>query len=147
MAFRDISSGGTDHGFVHVSQRLGGARSRRVLAPGHDAAVARSLLPRGALETVLWIVLSVSAGFCKVIGLIGGMSWQSSAEYYRINETTAPRLGPLHSARSLMYTVDFHEIERMQHRKEWARGKVPPGSRTEPHRSSTDIGARLFIVD
>jgi aspartate racemase len=58
----------------------------------------------------------------KIIGLIGGMSWESSAEYYRlINRTTRDRLGPLHSARSLMYTVDFHEIERMQHAGEWDR--------------------------
>lgn len=58
----------------------------------------------------------------KVIGLIGGMSWESSAQYYRIiNQTTRERLGGLHSAQSLMYTVDFHGIERMQHRGEWER--------------------------
>jgi aspartate racemase len=57
----------------------------------------------------------------KVIGLIGGMSWESSAQYYRIlNESVRERLGPLHSARSLMYTVDFHDIAEMQRRGEWA---------------------------
>ena len=56
----------------------------------------------------------------KVIGLIGGMSWESSAEYYRvINETVRDRLGPLYSAKSLMYTVNFHDIERMQHAERW----------------------------
>ena len=56
----------------------------------------------------------------KVIGLIGGMSWESSAEYYRvINETVKGRLGPLYSAKSLMYTVNFHDIERMQHAERW----------------------------
>ena len=56
----------------------------------------------------------------KVIGLIGGMSWESSAEYYRIiNETVKDRLGPLYSAKSLMYTVNFHEIEAMQHAGRW----------------------------
>ena len=51
----------------------------------------------------------------KTIGLIGGMSWESSIEYYRIiNETVRKKLGGLHSARSLMVTVDFAEIEKMQ---------------------------------
>ncbi len=56
----------------------------------------------------------------RVVGLIGGMSWESSAEYYRIiNETVRDRLGPLYSAKSLMYTVNFHEIEAMQHAGRW----------------------------
>ena len=56
----------------------------------------------------------------KVIRLIGGMSWESSAEYYRIiNETVRERLGGQHSAKSLMYSVDFHDIERLQHDGNW----------------------------
>lgn len=56
----------------------------------------------------------------KTIGLIGGMSWESSAEYYRIiNEETAKALGGTHSARSLMLSVDFGEIEAAQHRGDW----------------------------
>ena len=56
----------------------------------------------------------------RVIGLIGGMSWESSAEYYRIlNETVRDRLGPLYSAKSLMYTVNFHDVEAMQHAERW----------------------------
>lgn len=56
----------------------------------------------------------------KTIGLIGGLSWESSAEYYRIiNELTREKLGGLHSAKSLMYTFDFHEIEELQHKGDW----------------------------
>lgn len=56
----------------------------------------------------------------KTIGLIGGMSWESSAEYYRIiNETTKARLGGLHSAKSILYSVDFAEIETLQHQGRW----------------------------
>jgi aspartate racemase len=55
-----------------------------------------------------------------VIGLIGGMSWESSAEYYRIiNREVRNRLGGVHSARSLMWSVDFGEIERLQHQGDW----------------------------
>lgn len=55
-----------------------------------------------------------------VIGLIGGMSWESSAEYYRIiNREVRHRLGGVHSARSLMWSVDFGEIERLQHQGDW----------------------------
>jgi aspartate racemase len=55
-----------------------------------------------------------------VIGLIGGMSWESSAEYYRIiNREVRNRLGGVHSARSLMWSVDFGEIEQLQHQGDW----------------------------
>lgn len=57
-----------------------------------------------------------------VIGLIGGMSWESSAEYYRIiNREVQKRLGGVHSARSLMWSVDFGEIESLQHLGDWDR--------------------------
>ncbi|MGB3862201.1 MAG: aspartate/glutamate racemase family protein [Candidatus Aminicenantaceae bacterium] len=56
----------------------------------------------------------------KTIGLIGGMSWESSLEYYRIiNETAKRELGGFHSAKSLMYSVDFQEIEELQHQGRW----------------------------
>jgi aspartate racemase len=56
----------------------------------------------------------------KTIGLIGGMSWESSIEYYRIlNETVRAKLGGLHSAKSIMYSVDFAEIEVLQHQGRW----------------------------
>lgn len=56
----------------------------------------------------------------RVIGLIGGMSWESSAEYYKlINQEVRQRLGPLRSARLLMYSVDFGPIEQAQHAGRW----------------------------
>jgi aspartate racemase len=56
----------------------------------------------------------------KTIGLIGGMSWESTVPYYRqINEATRERLGGLHSARIILYSVDFHDIERLQHAGDW----------------------------
>ncbi len=56
----------------------------------------------------------------KTIGMIGGMSWESSLEYYRIlNEAVKQRLGDLHSAKSLMYSVDFAEIELLQREGRW----------------------------
>ena len=56
----------------------------------------------------------------KTLGLIGGMSWESTVPYYRIiNETVRERLGGLHSARLILYSVDFHAIERLQHTGAW----------------------------
>lgn len=56
----------------------------------------------------------------KTIGLIGGMSWESTVPYYRmINETVKARLGGLHSAKVILFSVDFHEIERLQHAADW----------------------------
>ncbi len=56
----------------------------------------------------------------QTIGLIGGMSWESSLLYYRlINEGIKQRLGGLHSARLLMYSVDFAPIEELQHAGDW----------------------------
>ena len=58
----------------------------------------------------------------KMIGLIGGMSWESTALYYRIiNEQVKHQLGGLHSAHSLMYSVDFQEIEKLQVAGEWQK--------------------------
>ena len=56
----------------------------------------------------------------KTIGLLGGMSWESSLEYYRIiNQAVKHRLGGLHSAQCLLYSYDFAEIEALQHADEW----------------------------
>jgi aspartate racemase len=58
----------------------------------------------------------------KVIGLIGGMSWESSVEYYRIiNEEVKKRLGGLHSAKCLLYSVNFAEIEKFQRAGRWEK--------------------------
>jgi aspartate racemase len=56
----------------------------------------------------------------KKIGLIGGMSWESSLQYYKIiNETVKSKLGGLHSAECIMYSVDFSEIALLQHEEKW----------------------------
>jgi len=57
----------------------------------------------------------------KTIGLLGGMSWESTAEYYRaINEGVKKSLGGLHSAKIILYSVDFGPIEQLQHKGDWA---------------------------
>ncbi|PSR13379.1 aspartate racemase [filamentous cyanobacterium CCP3] len=57
----------------------------------------------------------------KTIGLIGGMSWESSLDYYRIlNQTVQSRLGGLHSAKVIMFSVDFADLAVMQHDGRWA---------------------------
>lgn len=56
----------------------------------------------------------------KTIGLIGGMSWESTVPYYRIlNSTIAEHLGGLHSAKVLLHSVDFHDIEELQRTDRW----------------------------
>jgi len=56
----------------------------------------------------------------KTIGLIGGLSWESSVVYYRlINELVREKLGGTHSAKSIMYSVDFADFEKLQHQGEW----------------------------
>lgn len=58
----------------------------------------------------------------KTIGLIGGMSWESTSEYYRIiNEEVKSRLGKLHSAKIVMWSFDFQEIEELQHSGDWEK--------------------------
>ena len=56
----------------------------------------------------------------KTIGLLGGMSWESTLSYYRlINEGVKDKLGGLHSAKISLYSVDFDEIEKLQHQGQW----------------------------
>lgn len=56
----------------------------------------------------------------ETIGLLGGMSWESTIPYYRlINERVREQMGGLHSAKLVLYSVDFAEIERLQHKGEW----------------------------
>ena len=58
----------------------------------------------------------------RMIGMLGGMSWESSAEYYRLaNELVRDRLGGTHSARCLLASVDFAEIEALQEQGDWAQ--------------------------
>ena len=57
----------------------------------------------------------------KTIGLLGGMSWESTIEYYRLlNEVVSAELGGLHSAKILMYSVDFEELVALKHRDAWS---------------------------
>jgi aspartate racemase len=98
----------------------------------------------------------------KTIGLIGGMSWESSLEYYRIlNETVKAKLGGLHSARCILYSVDFEEIESLQHAGNWqaaARIMIEAGQSLERagadfvilctntmHKLADDIQANIHI--
>lgn len=56
----------------------------------------------------------------KTIGMLGGMSWESTASYYKaLNEGVKAKLGGLHSAKIALYSVDFAEIEKLQHKGEW----------------------------
>ncbi|MDQ0010454.1 aspartate racemase [Luteibacter jiangsuensis] len=79
----------------------------------------------------------------KTIGLIGGMSWESTLPYYRtINETIRDELGGLHSARLLLYSVDFHEIERLQHAGDWGGAGEAMASAAR----SLEAGGADFLV-
>ncbi|MFI0241069.1 aspartate/glutamate racemase family protein [Streptomyces sp. NPDC016845] len=80
----------------------------------------------------------------RTIGLIGGMSWESTAEYYRLlNELTRERLGGLHSARIVLYSVDFAEIERLQVAGDWAEAGRVLGAAA---RSLEAAGADLLLI-
>src|SRR5690554_7554610 len=80
----------------------------------------------------------------KTIGLIGGMSWESSQTYYRlINQGVKARLGGLHSARLVLYSVDFAEIEELQHRGDWAATAQILGAAA---RSLAAAGADLLVL-
>lgn len=67
------------------------------------------------------LTVAMRGSIMRTIGLIGGMSWESSAEYYRIlNQGVRDRIGPTASARCLLWSFDFSEIEALQHRGDWA---------------------------
>ncbi|UYQ62498.1 aspartate/glutamate racemase family protein [Streptomyces peucetius] len=80
----------------------------------------------------------------RTIGLIGGMSWESSAEYYRLlNELVRERLGGLHSARCVLHSVDFAEIEELQSAGEWEHaGEIL----AEAARGLEAAGADLLLI-
>ncbi|MFD0402887.1 aspartate/glutamate racemase family protein [Kitasatospora sp. NPDC127121] len=80
----------------------------------------------------------------KTLGLIGGMSWESTAEYYRLlNELTRDRLGGLHSAPLVLYSVDFAAIERLQADGRWTEaGELLAGAA----RSLEAAGAELLLI-
>ncbi|OXS57179.1 aspartate racemase [Bacillus sp. V-88] len=80
----------------------------------------------------------------KTIGLIGGMSWESSVKYYKvINEEVKERLGGLHSAKCLLYSVDFEEIERYQAEGDWESAGRALG---EVASSLEKAGAEFIVI-
>ncbi|RAI83695.1 aspartate racemase [Paenibacillus pabuli] len=80
----------------------------------------------------------------KTIGLIGGMSWESSLEYYRIiNEEVKTKLGGLHSAKCILYSVDFEEIERYQAEGEWESAGKLLGNAAQ---SLEKAGAEMIVI-
>lgn len=80
----------------------------------------------------------------KTIGLIGGMSWESSVEYYRIiNEEVKKSLGGLHSAKCILYSVDFEEIEVCQSKGEWEKAAL---ILTEAAQSLEAAGADFIVI-
>ncbi len=80
----------------------------------------------------------------KTIGMLGGMSWESSLEYYRlINEEVKARLGGLHSAKVLMYSVDFGEVNRLLQAGEWASLAEHLGERG---RALGEAGADFLVI-
>jgi len=80
----------------------------------------------------------------KTIGLLGGMSWASSVEYYRvINEACSRRLGGLHSARCLLYSFDFEEIAALQRANAWERAAA---RLIEAARALERAGADLLVI-
>ncbi len=80
----------------------------------------------------------------KTLGLIGGMSWESSIEYYKlINEKTREMLGGHHSCQSLMYTVEFDEIVKLQHEGKWAELDI---IMSDAAKKLEDGGADLIIL-
>lgn len=80
----------------------------------------------------------------QTIGLIGGMSWESTALYYKlINERVRDRMGKLHSAPLLMYSYDFQEIKEMQYSGRWSEAAA---SLAEIARRLEDAGARAIVL-
>jgi len=80
----------------------------------------------------------------KVIGLLGGMSWESTAEYYRlINEAVRERLGGLHSARIAMYSVDFADVEVLQREGRWSQAAA---ALIEAARRLEHAGADILLI-
>jgi len=80
----------------------------------------------------------------KTLGLIGGMSWESTLPYYRtINEQIKQQLGGLHSAKLVLFSVDFYEIEQLQAQGDWEKAGQVLG---EAARSLNKAGAEIIVV-
>jgi aspartate racemase len=80
----------------------------------------------------------------RVLGLLGGMSWESTVSYYRaINEAFRDRLGGFHSAKLVLYSVDFDEIERLQRAGDWEKAGA---LLAEAARALETAGAELLMI-
>jgi aspartate racemase len=80
----------------------------------------------------------------KTLGLIGGMSWESTAIYYRhFNEIARDRLGGLHSAKLLLWSFDFAEVAALQHAGDWDGAAV---MMTGAARRLEDTGAEALVI-
>jgi len=80
----------------------------------------------------------------KTIGLIGGLSWEASIEYYRlINESVRGKLGGTHSAKILMYSFDFEEVKKLQHSGDW---ETLTNCMVQSAAALTDAGADFIVI-
>ena len=79
----------------------------------------------------------------KTIGLIGGMSWESTASYYQLlNEGVREKLGGFHSAKIIMHSVEFDEIHRLQHENRWNEA----GEVLAKHAQALEVAGADFIL-
>lgn len=79
----------------------------------------------------------------KTIGLLGGMSWESTGSYYKaLNEGIKQALGGLHSARICLYSVDFHEIEELQRQGQWGKAGIALGTAAQ----AVEAGGADFLL-
>ncbi len=79
----------------------------------------------------------------QTIGLLGGMSWESTVPYYRIiNEAVRQALGGLHSARIILHSVDFHDVERLQNAGNWTQA----GEHLADAARAVEAGGADFLV-
>jgi len=80
----------------------------------------------------------------KTIGLLGGMSWESTVSYYQIiNRVVGERIGGLHSARILLHSVDFHDVEQLQHAGDWDEAGT---LLSDAARNLETIGAEFLVL-
>ena len=113
------------------------------VAPKNSALRHQHRPPFGFAEKVNIAHQKLNDSHMKTIGLIGGMSWESTIPYYRaINERVKERLGGLHSAKIILYSVDFHEIERLQHSGDWDAA----GANLARTARSLELAGAEFIV-
>lgn len=85
-----------------------------------DSTIKETIAQAQGLERGLFSHIAIKGTFMKTIGLLGGMSWESTELYYRLtNNGIKAELGGLHSAKIALVSVDFQEIETLQHQGDW----------------------------